>query len=57
MPPMGDKLSDEVIAAFEKWVRDGAVWEPLTPPPPRTPPPVTEAEAPAPDAADDQSDH
>ena len=39
MPPDSDKLSDEVIAAFEQWVKDGAVWEPLTPPPP----PVTDA--------------
>ncbi len=52
MPPNGEKLSDEVIAAFEKWVRDGAVWEPLTPPPP---PP--DAEAPAADATETHDDH
>ena len=33
MPPKRDKLSDEVIAAFAQWVKDGAVWEPLNPPP------------------------
>jgi mono/diheme cytochrome c family protein len=33
MPPNKDKLSDEVIAALAQWIRDGAVWEPLGPPP------------------------
>lgn len=35
MPPSGEKLPDEVIADLEQWVRDGAVWEPLQPAPPR----------------------
>ena len=54
MPPDSDKLSDEIIAAFEQWVRDGAVWEPLTPPPP---PPPPDAEAPAADTAENHDDH
>jgi hypothetical protein len=43
MPPNRDKLPAEVIAAFEQWVRDGAVWEPLG---------VGETQA-GPDAADE----
>jgi len=35
MPPKHDQLPDDVIANLEKWIRDGAVWEPLAPPPPR----------------------
>lgn len=38
MPLKNPKLSDDIIEAFEQWVRDGAVWEPLNPPPP--PPPA-----------------
>jgi mono/diheme cytochrome c family protein len=28
MPKEGPKLSDETIAAFEKWIKDGAPWPP-----------------------------
>lgn len=56
MPPKKDKLSDEIIAAFEKWVKDGAVWETLAPPPPRQEKPATPEAPPAgDDAAGDTS--
>jgi mono/diheme cytochrome c family protein len=28
MPKEGPRLSDETIAAFEKWIKDGAPWPP-----------------------------
>ena len=34
MPMSEDKLPDESIAALEKWIADGAVWEAFTFTPP-----------------------
>ncbi len=43
MPPKGDGLKSEQIAALETWIRDGAVWpEPPIAPEEITPPPVVD---------------
>ena len=38
MPPDRDKLPEETIAILEKWIADGAVWEPFEYPPPQAAP-------------------